>query len=167
MIDKKTHAKLEKKWAKAGRGVYQRWNRLETRMPLFLKHVDKFKGLDVIEFGCNAGIYGYEISKRAKSYIGVDQGDYYIKQANITKKFFEMENVKLSFRDDALAEIARQAIARKSGARGLRAIMEEVMLDIMYETPSKNDIRECIITAPVVRRQEEPELIHVSRKRSA
>ena len=71
------------------------------------------------------------------------------------------------FTDDALAEIARQAIARKSGARGLRAIMEEVMLDIMYETPSKPDVRECIITAAVVRKEEEPKVLHVSRKRTA
>jgi ATP-dependent Clp protease ATP-binding subunit ClpX len=83
------------------------------------------------------------------------------------KKFFDIENVKLTFTDDSLAEIARQAIARKSGARGLRAIMEEVMLDIMYETPSKSDVRECIITAAVVRKEEEPRIIYVSRKRSA
>ncbi len=83
------------------------------------------------------------------------------------KKFFEMEEVKLNFTDDALVEISRQAIVRKSGARGLRAIMEEVMLDIMYETPSKKDIRECIINAEVVSKTEEPKLIYVSRKRSA
>ncbi len=83
------------------------------------------------------------------------------------KKFFDIEKVKLTFTDDALAEIARQAIARKSGARGLRAIMEEVMLDIMYETPSKSDIQECIITAAVVRKQEEPKLVRPTRKRSA
>ncbi len=83
------------------------------------------------------------------------------------KKFFELENVKLSFTDNALAEIARQATARKSGARGLRAIMEEVMLDIMYETPSKSDVRECVINAATVRKQEAPKLVRTSRKRSA
>ncbi|GAB4345651.1 MAG: ATP-dependent Clp protease ATP-binding subunit ClpX [Candidatus Abyssubacteria bacterium] len=83
------------------------------------------------------------------------------------KKFFQIENIKLTFTDDALVEIARQAIARKSGARGLRAILEDVMLDVMYETPSKNDVRECIITAEVVRKQKEPEMVLVSRKRSA
>jgi len=82
-------------------------------------------------------------------------------------KFFEMENVTLTFTDDALAEVARQATLRKSGARGLRAIMEQVMLDIMYETPSKTDIRECIINAEVVRKQEEPEFVRIPRKRSA
>ncbi|MBI5118338.1 ATP-dependent Clp protease ATP-binding subunit ClpX [Candidatus Poribacteria bacterium] len=83
------------------------------------------------------------------------------------KKFFDIENVKLTFTEEALAEISHQAIARKSGARGLRAIMEEVMLDIMYETPSKSDVRECVITDAVVRKQEEPKLVHVTRKRSA
>ena len=83
------------------------------------------------------------------------------------KKFFEMEDVKLTFTDDALAEIARQATSRKSGARGLRAIMEEVMLDIMYETPSKSDVRECVINAAAVRKQEDVKLIRESRKRSA
>jgi ATP-dependent Clp protease ATP-binding subunit ClpX len=83
------------------------------------------------------------------------------------KKFFQMEGVELTFTEDALAEIAHQAIARKSGARGLRAIMEEVMLEIMYETPSKTDIRECVINAAVVRKQEEPKFIRVTRKRSA
>ncbi len=83
------------------------------------------------------------------------------------KKFFEIENVKLTFTDEALSEIARQAISRKSGARSLRASMEEVMLDIMYETPSKSDVRECVITDTVVRKQEEPKLVHVTRKRSA
>jgi ATP-dependent Clp protease ATP-binding subunit ClpX len=83
------------------------------------------------------------------------------------KKFFEMENVSLKFTEDALATISSQAIARKSGARGLRAIMEEVMLDIMYETPSKSDIQECIINEAVVRKQEEPKLLYATRKRSA
>jgi ATP-dependent Clp protease ATP-binding subunit ClpX len=83
------------------------------------------------------------------------------------KKFFEIENIKLTFTDDALVEIAHHAIARRSGARGLRAILEDVMLDVMYETPSKKDVRECIITAEVVRKQKEPEMILVSRKRSA
>jgi ATP-dependent Clp protease ATP-binding subunit ClpX len=83
------------------------------------------------------------------------------------KKFFEMEDVKLTFTDEALALISSQAISRKSGARGLRAIMEEVMLDIMYETPSKSDIRECIINEAVVRKQEDPKLVYATRKRSA
>lgn len=91
MIEKAMHARLEAKWAKI-HAPYQRWNRLKTRMPLFLKYVDSFNDKDVLELGCNAGIYGYEIAKRAKTYIGVDQGDCYIKQAQITKKDLDMKN---------------------------------------------------------------------------
>jgi 2-polyprenyl-3-methyl-5-hydroxy-6-metoxy-1,4-benzoquinol methylase len=80
-----------KRWLKH-HAVYQRWNRIETRMPTFLEHVKLFKGLNVLEMGCNAGIYGYEIAKVAKSYIGADQGKEYIKQAQETKKFFKMDN---------------------------------------------------------------------------
>ena len=53
MIKQSVHEKLEKKWMKVGPAVYQRWNRLATRMPLFLKYVKHLKGLNVVEFGCN------------------------------------------------------------------------------------------------------------------
>jgi ATP-dependent Clp protease ATP-binding subunit ClpX len=72
------------------------------------------------------------------------------------KKIFALENVKLSFTDSALNEIARQAIQRGLGARGLRAIIEEVMADIMYELPSQKGIKECIITENVIKRRETP-----------
>lgn len=93
MISKKQHTELEKLWLKKG-AVYQRWNRLQTRMPLFLKHVGCLAGKSVLEFGCNAGIYGYEIAKIAEHYIGIDQGDYYIAQAKETRKFFDMQNAR-------------------------------------------------------------------------
>src|SRR3989337_2609250 len=60
------------------------------------------------------------------------------------QKLFEFESVKLRFTEGALMAIAREAIKRKSGARGLRAIMENIMLDVMYEIPSQSNIRECI-----------------------
>jgi ATP-dependent Clp protease ATP-binding subunit ClpX len=72
------------------------------------------------------------------------------------QKLFEMENVKLKFTDGAVSAIARQAIDRKSGARGLRAILEEIMLDIMYEIPSEPNIKECIISEEVVNSKESP-----------
>ena len=62
------------------------------------------------------------------------------------KKLFELENVKLKFTDGALRAIAKLSIERKSGARGLRSILENTMLDIMYDLPSTNDVRECVIT---------------------
>ena len=71
-------------------------------------------------------------------------------------KLFEMDNVKLSFEDDALTEVAALAIERNTGARGLRSIMEGVMQKIMYEIPSADDIAEVIITKDCVRGSAEP-----------
>ena len=93
MIDKELHLKLEKMWKKVGRVIYQKRSRVVKRMPFFLKYIHHFKGKDVLELGCNAGIYGYELAQVAKSYIGVDRGDYYIDQANITKKYIKNPNV--------------------------------------------------------------------------
>lgn len=75
------------------------------------------------------------------------------------QKFFEMEGVKLKFTEGALDEIADEAIRRRTGARGLRATIEDLMLNIMYELPSRSDIRECVITEEVVREKREPVLV--------
>ena len=66
------------------------------------------------------------------------------------KRLFEMDGVELVFEDDSLVEIAKKANKRKTGARGLRAICEEVMLDIMYDIPSRTDVKRCIITKDVI-----------------
>ena len=76
------------------------------------------------------------------------------------QKMFELENVRLTFTDEALRQIARLAIKKETGARGLRTIMEEIMLDVMYELPSRKDISECIITAEVITKSERPLLVH-------
>ncbi len=76
------------------------------------------------------------------------------------QKLFEFENVKLRFTDGALVAIAKEAIKRKSGARGLRAIMENIMLDVMYEIPSQPNIKECIISEEVVLNHESPILVY-------
>ena len=75
------------------------------------------------------------------------------------KKLFSMDNVELEIEDDAVREIANKAIERKTGARGLRSIMEALMTDIMFEIPSRNDIRKCIITKETVDKETEPTLI--------
>lgn len=75
------------------------------------------------------------------------------------KKLFEIDDVKLSFSDDAIAAIVDKAIERKTGARGLRAILEETMCDIMFEIPTNKEIVECIITKDTVTKGEMPELI--------
>lgn len=76
------------------------------------------------------------------------------------KKFFELENVKLHFSDDALKAIAKEAIKRKTGARGLRAILESIMLDIMYELPSQNTIEECVINEDVIIHNASPIILY-------
>jgi ATP-dependent Clp protease ATP-binding subunit ClpX len=79
-------------------------------------------------------------------------------------KMMEMENVKLTFSEGALRAIAELAIERKSGARGLRAILEDIMLEIMYDVPSRNDVKECLINEEVVRKKEKPILIFQSQQ---
>jgi ATP-dependent Clp protease ATP-binding subunit ClpX len=71
-------------------------------------------------------------------------------------KLFEYENVKLRFTDDALEAIAEAALRRKIGARGLRMIIEDIMLDLMYTLPGQKKIRECVITREVVESKEKP-----------
>ncbi|GMA60551.1 ATP-dependent protease ATP-binding subunit ClpX [Alicyclobacillus fastidiosus] len=72
------------------------------------------------------------------------------------QKLLDMDNVVLEFHDDALATIAKEAIRRGTGARGLRAIIESIMLDVMYELPSRDDIQKCIITQDAALREEAP-----------
>lgn len=75
------------------------------------------------------------------------------------QKLFEFENVALRFTDSALKAIAGKSLERKSGARGLRAIMESAMLDIMYEIPSMDGVKECVINEEVIINSEEPILL--------
>jgi ATP-dependent Clp protease ATP-binding subunit ClpX len=75
------------------------------------------------------------------------------------QRLFELENVKLTFTEEALRAVAEEANRRKSGARGLRAILEEIMLDVMYEIPSLTGVNECVVTRAVVENRERPELV--------
>jgi ATP-dependent Clp protease ATP-binding subunit ClpX len=70
------------------------------------------------------------------------------------QRLFEFENVRLRFTDDALEMVAEQALQRKVGARGLRMILEDLMLDLMYHLPAQRKIREFIVTAEMVRTRE-------------
>lgn len=76
------------------------------------------------------------------------------------KKLFELDGVDLEFGDGAIAEIARRSFERKTGARGLRAIMEEVMMDIMYEIPSDNRIEKCVLTKGAAEGTEDPIIVY-------
>ena len=75
------------------------------------------------------------------------------------QKFFELEDVELEFTTEALAAVADQALARATGARGLRAILEEVLLGVMYDLPSREDIGRCVIDADVVLEKVNPTLV--------
>ncbi len=75
------------------------------------------------------------------------------------QRLLEMDSVELEFADEALVEIAKEAIKRNTGARGLRAIIEAIMLNVMYELPSRTDVRKCIVTKETVTSKEEPNLI--------
>jgi ATP-dependent Clp protease ATP-binding subunit ClpX len=86
----------------------------------------------------------------------VEPKDAIVKQY---EKIFEFENVKLKFTDDALMAIAKLSVERRSGARGLRAIMENVMLDVMYDIPSRDDVTECVIGEDVIMNREKPILL--------
>jgi len=83
------------------------------------------------------------------------------------QKMFEMEKVKLTFTKESLRAIAKEAMRRSSGARGLRAIMEDAMLDIMYDVPYRDGVRECKITEAVVTQHEPPQVILEKEKKSA
>ncbi len=83
------------------------------------------------------------------------------------QKMFEMEKVKLSFTKEALRAIAREAMRRSSGARGLRAILEDSMLEIMYDVPYREGIKECKITEAVVSKREAPQLVFEKEKKTA
>ncbi|HPP06417.1 MAG TPA: ATP-dependent Clp protease ATP-binding subunit ClpX [Syntrophorhabdaceae bacterium] len=76
------------------------------------------------------------------------------------KKLFELENVKLTFTEGAIRAIAKEAMKKKTGARSLRAIMEKVMLDIMYEIPSLSNVKECVISEDVIINHDRPILIY-------
>jgi ATP-dependent Clp protease ATP-binding subunit ClpX len=81
------------------------------------------------------------------------------------RKLFEMDGVELEITDDALRAIAREALARKTGARGLRAILEEVMLEIMYDIPSRRDVKKCVITKETIVDKEPPRLVLVDHRK--
>jgi ATP-dependent Clp protease ATP-binding subunit ClpX len=76
------------------------------------------------------------------------------------KKLFEMESVQLRFTEGALLAVAKQAIERKAGARGLRAILESIMLDVMYDVPSEPDIKEVIVSEDTVAKGEKPLVVY-------
>jgi len=105
-----------------------------------------------------------ELSEEALVEVIVKPKNSLIKQYT---KIFEFENVKLKFQQDALWAVAKEATNRKSGARGLRAILEDVMLDIMYDIPSQENVKECIISADVILKRGKPLMLYENKTKSA
>ena len=97
-----------------------------------------------------------ELSKEALMKILTEPKNALVKQY---QKLLEMDRVDLEITEDAIEAIAEQALARKTGARGLRGIMERIMTNIMFELPSRTDVAGCRITRQTVEQQEDPELI--------
>ncbi len=81
------------------------------------------------------------------------------------KKLFEMDGVELEFEDEAIKAVAAEAIVQKTGARGLRSILENVMLDVMYDIPSMEDVHKCIITKETIDNKQLPELVRSDKPR--
>jgi ATP-dependent Clp protease ATP-binding subunit ClpX len=106
----------------------------------------------------------YDLDKNALLEILVKPKNALTKQY---EKLFELENTKLRFTPDSLKSIAEMAIQRKSGARGLRAILEDVMLEIMYDLPSLSNVEECIINEEVILKRVKPIIVYGKKKESA
>ncbi len=83
------------------------------------------------------------------------------------ERLFDMEDVKLTFSEEALVAIARKAIERKTGARGLRSIMEAILLDTMFELPALEGVEEVVISAEVVDGKAQPLYIYSERSNDA
>lgn len=75
------------------------------------------------------------------------------------QKLLELDDIELEFEQEALVEIAKKAIERKTGARGLRSIIEGIILDVMFDLPSRDDVAKCIITAAAIKQEESPKLV--------
>ncbi|MCF8113251.1 MAG: ATP-dependent Clp protease ATP-binding subunit ClpX [Desulfotignum sp.] len=134
--------------------------------------LEQLKPEDLIKFGLIPEFLGRlpiittigELSESSLVKILTEPKNALVKQY---QELFKVEGVALQFTDEALEAMAREAVARKSGARGLRAIMEKTMLDIMYEIPSKEDVRECVVGEEVVLKNEPPILLYEQSKKQA
>ncbi|MGM0417942.1 MAG: ATP-dependent Clp protease ATP-binding subunit ClpX [Thermodesulfobacteriota bacterium] len=131
-----------------------------------------FQVEDLIKFGLIPEFLGRlpvvatlgELSEESLVKILTEPKNALIKQFS---KLFAYEGVTLRFTDAALRAVAKEAVRRKSGARGLRAILENIMLDIMYDIPSLDNVKECIVGEEVVLSNDEPILIYEPSKKQA
>ncbi len=134
--------------------------------------LEQLKPEDLIKFGLIPEFLGRlpiitsigELNEKSLVKILTEPKNALVKQY---QELFKIDDVKLQFSDEALVAMAKEAVQRKSGARGLRAIMEETMLDIMFEIPSKENVRECVVGEEVVLKNEAPILLYEQPKKQA
>ena len=134
--------------------------------------LEKLKPEDLIRFGLIPEFLGRlpvvtslsELNESSLIKILMEPKNALIKQY---QRLFDFEGINLKFTDEAMAAMAKEAVLRKSGARGLRAIMEETMLDIMYELPSIENVKECVVGEDVVLKNEDPILLFEQEKKQA
>ncbi len=145
-------------------------NSLENlRVGEFLQHVEPE---DLVRYGLIPEFVGrlpviatlMDLDEKALVQILTEPKNALVKQY---QKLFEMEGVELKFIEGALEAVAKKAIDRKTGARGLRAILEELLLDLMYDVPGREDIAEVHITRDVIEKDAEPIIIHATKKKKA
>ncbi|MCX7739385.1 MAG: hypothetical protein N2Z80_08305, partial [Hydrogenothermaceae bacterium] len=126
---------------------------------------------DLLKFGLIPEFVGrlpiivtlHSLDKQALMQILTEPKNALVKQY---QKLFEMDDVLLEFENDALEAVAEKAIARNTGARGLRAIIEEIMLDVMYDVPSSTNIEKCIVNKDTVENNATPQLVINENKKS-
>jgi ATP-dependent Clp protease ATP-binding subunit ClpX len=134
--------------------------------------LERVKPEDLIKFGLIPEFLGRlpiitsigELNERSLVKILTEPKNALVRQY---QELFRIEGVNLQFTDEALEAMAKEAVTRKSGARGLRAIMEETMMNIMYELPSKKDVVECVVGEEVVLNNEDPILLYEQPKKQA
>lgn len=134
--------------------------------------LEQLKPEDLIKFGLIPEFLGRlpiittigELNEKSLVKILTEPKNALVKQY---QELLNIEGVELLFTDEALEAMAKAAVQRKSGARGLRAIMEETMLDIMYEIPSKENVIECVVGEEVVLKNEDPILLYEQPKKQA
>jgi len=136
-------------------------SRRDRRVGDILAHV---MPVDLLKFGLIPEFIGrvpvvatlHELDREALIRILLEPRNALIKQF---QKFFALDGVDLEFTPDSLEAIADEAISRNTGARALRTIIEELMVNIMYEIPSRKDVRKVIVTGDTVRQHAEPDLV--------
>ncbi len=134
------------------------------------KILEKIEPGDLLKYGLIPEFVGrvpvvvslHELDEEALVRILVEPKNALVKQY---KKLFELDEVDIEFEDDALKAVAKMAIHRKTGARGLRSILENTMLEVMYEIPSRDDIKKCIVTKETIEKKIPPTLVLAEQKK--